>query len=63
MTLQEYINTEKRFNKLFNKRCKNIPFTTEEEQEYIRLVNILAESDRQKEFYELIARGDYRIGY
>lgn len=63
MTIQEYIDTEKRFNKLFNKRCKNIPFTMEEKQEYIRLINILAENDRQKEFCELIARGDYRIGY
>ena len=63
MTIQEYINAEKRFNKLFEKRCKNKPFSVEEQQEYITLVNVLAENERQQEFYSLIQSGNYRIGY
>ena len=62
MTLSEYIATEKRFNKLFEKRCKNIPFNSDEQIEYLTLSQKLADHDTAKVFHEIIARGDYRIG-
>ena len=65
MTYQEYVKTEKRFGKLFDRICKvgYSNLTEDEKQEYNMLRDALIDNENTQIFYENIASGDYRIGY
>lgn len=64
MTKQEYLKTEKQFNKLFDLACE-VGFsnmTDGQKREYRRLQKILVDYENEQLFYEVIDSGDYRIG-
>lgn len=65
MTYQEYVKTEKQFEKLFDRMCKvgYNGLTDEQKTEYNRLRDALVDYENTQIFYENIASGDYRIGY
>ena len=65
MTKKEIIQVEKRFDYLFDRVCKvgYMGLSEEQRKEYSRLQQILVNVDNAKIWHEIIASGDYRIGY
>lgn len=65
MTKKEIIQIEKRFDYLFDRVCKigYMELSEEQRKEYWRLNKILDDVKNAKILHEIIASGDYRIGY
>lgn len=59
MKQSELANVQKRFDVLFDEQWTR-KLTTAEQMEYLKLQQILLDVEDRKNFYKVIASGDYR---